>query len=303
VIRLLLVVLALGFAGCRESAVERIHRAQNDVFEKNPDGALKEFRRALDLIERDDSAEARVLQARALKGAADVYYLELRDFRRGAEVYQQLIRDCPEAPESLQARVLLADILQTHFRDLRGAITELSAAIDRNAPESAELSYKVAKLYFELGDYQQASLEAKKVRERYETSPFVDDSMLLEAQALAMMEDRSADAFRTFQALVTSHPDSELVPHALYEMGKVKAERGEREEAISLWVRALSRHPDPQLVQGSIARVRRQILERSPVGVGNVAAALDRGHLPGQPKSSLEAAGVTASQAAHESGD
>jgi hypothetical protein len=33
------------------------------------------------------------------------------------------------------------------------------------------------------------------------------------------------------------------VPHALYEMGKLKAEAGGRERAIEHWVRALDRHP------------------------------------------------------------
>ncbi len=297
----------LAITGCREDANERIRRARNAVFEKEPDRALKEYRLALDIIERDDSAEARVLQARALKGAADVYYLEMRDFRRAVEVYQELLRTCPEAPESLQARIHLADILHAHFHDKRGAITALTGAIDRNAPESAELTYRVAKLYFELGDYQQASLEARRVQDRFETSPFVDDAALLEAQAVGMMEGRAAEAVKLLQQVSASHPDSELVPHALFELGKLKAEQGEREAAIDLWVRALERHPDPQIVQSSISRVRRQIAERNPVGVGNRRLALQRGPpLPLQPvkhRTSLEAVGGTAEEASRERGD
>jgi outer membrane protein assembly factor BamD (BamD/ComL family) len=83
------------------------------------------------------------------------------------------------------------------LRDGRGA-----NPLERNAPESAELTYKVAKLYFELGDYQQVTLEAQRVQARYETSPFVDDAMLLEAQALAMMEGRAPEALRVFERLV-----------------------------------------------------------------------------------------------------
>ena len=300
--------MVLALAGCQENAAERIRRARNAVFDKEPDRALKEFRLALDLIERDDSAEARVLQARALKGAADVYYLELRDFPRAVEVYQELLRTCPEAPESLQGRIQLADILYVHFHDIRGAITVLTGAIDRNAPESAELTYRVAKLYFELGDYQQASLEARRLQERYETSPFVDDAALLEAQSVGMMEGRAAEAFRLLQGLVDGHEDSDLAPHALYELGKVKAEQGEREAAIALWVRALERHPDPQLIQNSITRVRRQIAERNPMGVGNRTLALQKGQIPAQDgvvkhRTSLEAAGGSADEASRERGD
>ncbi len=306
-------VVAAAAGGCGNEAQERLSRARGAVFEKNPQRALKEYRLALDIIERDierdDSAAARVLQARALKGAADVYYLELRDFRRAVEVYQELIRSCPEAPETLEARIQLAEILQAHFGDLRGAIESLMSAVERNAPQSAELLYKVAKLYFELGDYEQVTLEAQRVQTRFETSAFVDDAMFLEAQALAMMEGRTRDAQRTLERLVERFEDSTLVPHALYEMGKLEAEAGEREVAIEHWVRALDRHPDPAMVQGTISRVRRQIIERSPAAIGQRAVALDRpvvqqaAFVPKVHKTSIEAAGGTAEDAARDRPD
>lgn len=289
-------------AGC-DDAQDHLRRAHTAIFEKKADQALKQYRLALDLLERDESAQARVLQARALKGAADVYYLELRDFRRAAEVYQELIRVCAEAPEALEARIQLGDILHDHFHDTRGAIASYTSAIERNAPDSAELLYKVAKLYFELGDFQQASVEAQHVQQRYEASPFVDDAILLEAQAVGMMEGRQEDSFRAMEKLVEKFPDSPLVPFAQYEMGKIKAESGDREGAIDLWVQALKSHPEPQLVQDSIARVRKQIIERSPV-VG-VLSAFDHRNQAAHPvvhKTSLEAAGGSAEEAAHETG-
>ena len=105
------------------------------------------------------------------------------EFTRGrprrVQLYRELINQCPESKEALEAHVILADILRNHFHDLRGAINELTAAIARNPPQSAELTYQVSKLYFELGDYQQCALEAQQVFTRYETSAFVDDAMFL----------------------------------------------------------------------------------------------------------------------------
>ncbi|HZA51673.1 MAG TPA: tetratricopeptide repeat protein, partial [Myxococcaceae bacterium] len=295
----LVLVAVLAGSGCDTSAPEHLQRARDRIFEKKPQEALKEYRLALELVERDSSAEGAVLRARVLKGAADVYYLELRDFRRAAEVYQELIRVCPEAPETLQARIQLAEILHTHFRDLRGAISSLIGAIDRNAPESAELAYRVAKLYFELGDYQQSTLEARKLQSRFETSPLVDDALLLEAQALALMEGRAPESIRALEALARRFPDSALAPIALYEMGKVRAETGEREEAIALWVKALARHPDPSQVQSAIAHLRKQIADRTPLAVGNEEQAFDR--TPPAPirphRTSVEAVGGTAEEA------
>jgi len=238
------------------------------------------------------------MRARALRGAADIYFLELRDMRQAVAVYRELIQQCPEARETLEAHVILADILHVHFHDLRGAINELTAAIARNPPQSAELTYQVAKLYFELGDYQQCALEARQVFTRYETSGFADDAMFLRAQALSMLEDRKAEAARAFEDLARASPESELAPHALDELAKLKAEAGEDEKAIEIWVEALRHHPDPAAVQASIRRARRRLASTTPAKIGDVAEAFD--HMPGrrQPKTSIEAVGGDAAEAA-----
>ena len=306
-----LVAAAVCFAlwGCKQGAADHLRLAKDQVFEKHPEEGLREYRLALDVLEKDDSAEAQVYRARALRGAADVYYLELRDMRKAVEVYRELIQECPEAPETLEGRIHLAEILRTHYRDLRGAINELTAAIARNPPQSAELNYQVAKLYFELGDYQQCEIEASNVERKYEASSFVDDAMLLRGQALAMMEGHRADAMHTFQDLAERFPDSELQPHALYELGKLRADSGDLEKAIEAWVEALARHPDPQVVQGSIARARKRMKSTTPRRIGDEAAAFDRDNpavtaaveakVPAA-KTSAEAAGGSPEEAARE---
>lgn len=268
--------LALLAAGCEKAAPDLMSEARMAAFEKRPQEALALYRKALDIIERDESPEALVLRARALRGAADVYNYELQDIRQAVAVYRELIAQCPEAPETLEARVILADLLEMRFRDTRGAITELTAALDRNPPQSAELHYRVASLYFQLQDYPQAELEAQKVATKYEASAFVDDAMMLRAQALLMIESRRNDASRAFEDLVHRYPSSELAPHALFELGKMRDEAGEDEKAIEYWVSALENHPQPQVVQSQIARVRTRIENTSPRGIGNRVIALDR---------------------------
>jgi tetratricopeptide (TPR) repeat protein len=283
----LFVAVALLSSGCRDSPVDLMRKAKMSVYEKDPRAALQHYRAALDLIERDASPEAPVLKARALRGAADVYRLELGNVKEAIAVYRELIAQCPEAPESLEARIILSELLEIHYHDLRGAITELTAALARNPPESAELHYHVATLYLALQDYQQAELEAQLVATRYEASAYADDGMLLRAQALAMME-RRAEAMKAFEDLAQRFPDSELAPHALFELGKLKAEAGENEKAIEIWVAALKSHPQPQIVQAAIARLRQRILRTTPAGVGE-SAAFDYGTVAIRHASSLEA--------------
>lgn len=308
--RIVVAVILLSLCACkRTDAPTRLKNAREKLYLHQPQAALEEYRLTLDSLDRDESKEAAVYRARALRGAADTYYLELRDFKRAVEVYRELSQLCPEAPETLDGRLHLADILQTQFHDLRGAITELTAALARNPPQSAELSYRVAKLYFELADYQQAELEAAGMVRKFETSPYVDDALLLRGQALTMMDGRHPEALKAFESLAATFPDSDLQPHALFEAGKLRAEAGENEKAIETWVEALKRHPDPNVVQLVISKVRRQLRETTPLKVGDAALAFDRevriapvatAHPPKMPKTSIEAVGGTPDEAARE---
>jgi len=300
---LALALVVLVATGCHNDAPRRLARAKDALFEKDPTRALKEYRLAVDALENDTSPESQVLRARALRGAADVYYLEQRDFPKAVEVYRELIQLCPEAPETLEARIHLADVLSVRYHDLRGAINELTAALARNPPQGAELEYKVAKLYFEIADYPQSELEAQNVVKKYETSAFVERAMFLSGQALAM-EGKRAEAMRAFQEMVERFPDSELQPHAYLEMAKLKADSDEDEKAIEYYVLALRRHPDPKLVQSSITRLRRRIASTKPARIGDHEAAFDHVVVRApRAKSSVEAAGGTAEEAAHDFGD
>jgi tetratricopeptide (TPR) repeat protein len=297
-----LLVCALALSGCWNDASRRMTRAKDALFEKDPQRALKEYRLAIDALENDPTPEAQVLRARALRGAADVYYLELRDYPKAVEIYRELVQVCPEAPETIDGRIQLADILSDRFHDVRGGISELTAALARNPPQSAELEYKVAQLYFQLGDFAQSEVEAQNVIKKYETSGYVENAMFLLGQAFAM-QGRRPEAMRAFQDLTERFPDSELQPHAVFEMAKLTADGNDDEHAIELYVQALKRHPDPKLVQNNIARLRKRIASTKPARIGDHESAFDHVVVPPKAKSSVEAAGGTAEEAAHDLGD
>lgn len=311
--RLLAVIALAALGACRkDDAPAHLERARTALFEQKPEVALSEYKLALDRLERDKSPEVLVYRARALRGAADTYYLQLRDYPHALQVYRELIAVCPEAPETLEGRVHLAALLRNEFRDLRGAIAELTAALARNPPQSAELAYQVAEMYFELQDYEQCEIEARGVAQKFETSAFVDDAMFLRAQALSMMDGRKLDAQRALMDLIDRFPESELKPHALFELGRLKADAGEPERAIELWVEALKRHPDPAIVQSNITRVRARLRATTPKTVGDAVSAFDWDRYPvverrpeggaarPAPKTSIEAVGGSPEEAERE---
>lgn len=272
----LVAAVALVVGGCKkDDAPAHLERAKTALFHQRPDTALAEYKLALDLLERDTSAQGNLYRARALRGAADTYAFQLNDYKRAVEVYRELITICPEAPETLEGRTHLAGLLWHQFRDLRGAIAEFTAALARNPPQSAEISFTVAKLYFELQDYKQCELEAGNVVQKFETSSFVDDALYLRGQALAMMDGHRPDAQRVFNELLERFPESDLKAHTLVELGRLQADAGDPEGAIALWVQALKTHPTPQAVQQQIALVRGRLRATTPTTVGDATAAFD----------------------------
>ncbi len=304
---LFLLLLAAVAAGCSRSPEAHLVSARDAVFDHRPQTALREYRLALDAVEKDSSARGLALRAAALRGAADTYYLELRDVAKAVGVYRELVAQVPEAPEALEAHVVLADILHQHYHDLRGAIAELTAALARKPAHAADLAYDVCKLYFELADYQQCTIESEKLVQGYPASPRVPDALFLAGQAYAMQEGMREQAERAFQAVAERYPSSELAPHALFELGKLRAEGGDAPGAINAWVAALPRHPDPKLVQAAIARTRARIAQTTPSALGQAAAFAKQEVVPhrrgNQAKTSVEAAGGTAAEAAKEHGD
>jgi tetratricopeptide (TPR) repeat protein len=302
--RALVLALALCAAGCDDDdAPAHLRKARDATQAGRADDALREYRLAIEALERDTSREAAVYRARALRGAADVYYLELHDAKRAVSVYRELIRQCPEAPETLGGRLHLADLLEREYRDRRATIAELTEALARNPPQAAELAYRVSRLYFDLGEYQQSELEAAQVARKYETSAMVDDALFLRGQALAMMDGKKRDAQRAFLDLIDRFPDSELQPHALFELGRLQADAGESEKAIETWISALKRHPQPEAARAFIARVPSRLRATTPDKIGDSVTAFDRHLVPvvvAMPKTSAEAVGGTKAEAERE---
>ncbi|MBM4378519.1 MAG: tetratricopeptide repeat protein [Deltaproteobacteria bacterium] len=260
----LVALLWIFAAGCKRTAEEDLQAGKSARFEQRPGQALEAFRRALDKLDRDGSASAQVLRARALAGAAEVYDVELGDGRRAVEVYRELVRACPESPEAHSGRIRLAALLKDRFDDARGAIQVLNDALARSPPESAELRYRVATLYFSLGDYAQAALEAAEVARRYEASAWVDDALFLQGQAL-QLKGRPREALAAFEGLAARFPDGALRPLALFEQGRVWAGLGERDRAVGAWLEALKSHPQPDVVRAELDRVRQKVeAERAP---------------------------------------
>jgi len=300
-----LLVAALTLASCKkDDAPTHLEAARAAQFAEEFDVWQAVYQLVLNRLEREPSPQPNLDRARALRGAADLYAFHLNDPRRAVEVYRELITVCPEAPETLEGRLHLASVLRHDFRDLRGAIAEYTAALARNPPQSAELTFTVARLYFELQDYEQCELEAGKVAQKYETSAFVDDALYLRGQALGMMDGRKPEAQLLLGDVGRGVPVPGRGPTRRVGLGRRKADPGPG-RAIELWIESLKLHPTPSAVQQQIALVRGRLRATTPNQVGDAVRAFDWDKYPvteNRPpaKTSAEAVGGTADEAERE---
>jgi tetratricopeptide (TPR) repeat protein len=242
-------------------------------------GALSSYEKALGALQPSERCDMR---ARILKGAADAYYVHANNPSRAATLYAQLIRDCPDAALTQNARILLAEIQLEHFADLPGAIASLSKVKSQTHKQAEVLTLRIASLYFEGKNYPQAALESRALA--FSNSPIAQDALFLHAQALAMSKETSNEARRAFSELVQRFPDSPLAPRALFELGKLASVEGNEELAIHWWVLSLRNHPNPQLVQDAITAARERLFSKTPDGIGNPERAFDRDKIQDMPQ-------------------
>lgn len=267
----------VALAACRPAAVKHLAEAQRQAFAKDPVKAVASYEKALLALGRDESDESRRVRIRALRGAGDACYLDLRDYKRAVDFYRQLAEAYPEAPDTFQARVNLFEILRNRFGDRRGALAELASLV-QSFPVHDEIDryqFQAANEYFDLGDFQQARIEVKTLLDRYPKSPYAPDAQLL-IGATFVFENRRMDAINAYLMLIARWPDHPLVPRARLEIGKVYADGGDYDRAQEMMLLALRDHPEPQRVQGELLRLRKRLALTRPADVNDRAAVWDR---------------------------
>ncbi|MCL2177947.1 MAG: tetratricopeptide repeat protein [Proteobacteria bacterium] len=268
---LLALLCTLGLLSCKQRAEQALHQAEAFWVSGDYNKALLHYEVALGALLPEEGCE---LRSRILKGTADAYYLHADNPLRAIALYTQLVRECPNAPLTQNAHILLAEIQLNHFADLPGAIARLSAVQSQTHEQAEVLVLRIASLYFEAKNYPQAALESKALA--YSNAPVAEEALYLHAQSLAMSKETLEEASHAFSELVRRFPDSPLAPQALFELGKLASMDGDEERAIHWWALSLRNHPNPQTVQIAIAAARERLTLKTPDGIGSAERAFDR---------------------------
>ena len=271
----LTVGLALPAGGCARSRQARLDQARSLAFHQNFVAAVTEYESLTTELGRDESGPAKDLRAAALRGAADLCYLQLADYVKAARLYRDLSERYPDRPETFGARANLATILRDHFHDTRGALAQLAALVQSfpNHLDTDRYQYRAAQDYFELRDYRQAETELRLFLSRFPGSAVRTDAQLLLASALAY-QGRRGDAVVVYQQVAEEHPGPDA-GRANLELARLAEEAGEYEKAEALLSRAVVDYPDPRVVTLALERVKHRVALRRPVDIKDHAAIFD----------------------------
>jgi tetratricopeptide (TPR) repeat protein len=267
-------LLGLLLCACH-SAAGRLEEANTLRRAGDVKGALGRYKTVLaDLGDEPLPADQAAVRWKALKGAAEVSYLELGDYEGAVAYYRRIISLYPNSQESRDARIAIGDIYRERFQDNLAAIAQYAEVAGSNAPEAPRYQLEVAKAYLELKNYSQARTEARILGERWPRHELAADAQLLAAQAWTL-EKRDAEALSAYQALIDRRPRPDVLARALVGQAHIYAQAGRFSQALDLYQKALPYHPNPDAIRVDIDAVRERQAKAQPATPGDHDAAFD----------------------------
>lgn len=276
---LLAAVLGIGFfslAGRADDPAEALARARDLVFDRRPEAALKEVRRALAMLADDGDP---TLRQKALARAAQITDLHLSDAHLGEALgyYKQLIQEFPASPAAFDAGIRVGEILKQRLHDDLHAEQQYVAVVDAFPRQAGveRLLLRAGQVALDSRRYDAARTVASRLIVDYPDSELGAEAQTLLARAF-QLEGRLPEATRAFEALAERWPRSEAASRALYEAGNCLAEQGDFGHAIARYIESLPEHPDPMLVQKSLERARRHFSALRSMKPGSKAYAFAR---------------------------
>lgn len=188
-IALVSVLLPIFFIlGC-ESAIEKEYRvAEMEAKSENWRTALSRYE---DLLKVQPS---HLLALQGAREGARIATFEVKDYQRALLFYRHLVLYSDSSAENLEAQRQIIDIYFEHLQDYPRAIEEISRflPVEKDIEVRIEYRVKLARSYFHMNNFVQASAEVEEILRKPESHKFDFDLKLLKANILTA--DKKYDA-------------------------------------------------------------------------------------------------------------
>lgn len=228
---LLVAVLLIPLAGCATKA---------DV--RDLQGEIRELSQRQEALMRELRAEQRAQgdTLGALSERSRQHQLQLN--RQLRDMEDQLIRVQELAGISQQELAALRDQMERRpQQDLFGP-----GATDPGGGGEAREIYEEAMTQYRRGSLTAARFGLEDVVESFPSHPLAPSARYFLADIMAQ-QDELEDAIRAFLRIPEFHPDAERVPYALYRVGLLHQELGNRSEAREALERVVNTWPDTEV--------------------------------------------------------
>ncbi len=212
----------------------------------------------------------------ALLGAAEAAN-EVGHPQEAIRCVERLLADFPESKHLAEAQVALADAyLATGKTGDAGALYERVAGGEPGSPGQADALVGLARVAMEHARYDEAVKLLETRLALAAQSEGVDKVNLLLAKAYRGA-GRLAEARETLNGMLTSFPESDVLPSTLVELSRVLEDMGSREEALQVARQATEQYPkDAQVLrnEGSILALNGKYREAADLLMSAARAGL-----------------------------
>jgi tetratricopeptide (TPR) repeat protein len=221
----LVIILATLTGACDRSAKSSLKHASEAWDSGDYEVAAQEYERYLAANPGGPESLAARFQL------ANIYYLNLHRYDQARVHYVALLNEEPSNPDAFKARERLAEVLAELGRSYE-AIAEFENLDPLEANERRRIRLRIAELYVDQKNYNQALTEYEKVTEGGVYDEMTEQAYQREASVYHIARGQYSQALPIYQKLAAETTNSETRRRALYGISDCYAGLYRFDEAI-----------------------------------------------------------------------
>ena len=221
----LLIILVMLTGACGRSSKSSLKHASEAWDSGDYEVAAREYERYLMANPGGPESPAARFQL------ANIYYLNLHRYDQARVHYTALLNEEPSNPDAFQARERLAEVLAELGRSYE-AIAEFENLDTADAIERRRIRLRIAELYVDQKNYNQALTEYEKVTDAGVYDELTEQAYQREASVYHIARGQYSQALPIYQKLAAETANAETRRRALYGISDCYAGLYRFEEAI-----------------------------------------------------------------------
>jgi tetratricopeptide (TPR) repeat protein len=198
----LIFLLFLSVTSCTLSSEDlEFKRAEEAAKAGKNEEAYTHYRKVVDRYVKDP------LAIRSAQQAARIAHYELKKFPEAIALYKHVILYAPDQKDRLEAQKKTADLYFSQTLDYSQAIAEYSRLLEipRTKAEDATYRFAIARSYFYLNNFFQATVEIDKLLSTHPGADMAFDALLLKAN-IYLTTKKLDDAIVSLRELIEKYP-------------------------------------------------------------------------------------------------